>query len=35
MNKDFFDTIMQLKDMWKFELVKYQNKDAIIIYSAY
>lgn len=35
MDKDFFDTIMQLKDMWKFELVKYQNKDAIITYIAY
>lgn len=35
MNKDFLNTILELKDMWKFELVKYNNKDAIVVYISY
>ena len=35
MNKDFVNTILELKDMWKFELVKYNNKDAIVVYISY
>lgn len=35
MNKDFLDTINELKDMWKFKLVKYNNQDAIIAHISY
>lgn len=35
MNKDFLDTIDELKDMWKYKLVKYNNQDAIIAYISY
>lgn len=35
MNKNFLNTINELKDMWKFKLVKYNNKDAIIVHISY